>query len=92
YGEQIAIRNFPEAQDRFGPIFFLPPPALGEESQVVASCIEEGCSGIAYFIHHRIVFRTQNVVAMLYTWGEQSSSQLADVVTIARNVSNRMVP
>src|SRR5262249_37056058 len=37
YGEEIAVRNFPEAVDRYGGTFFLNSPGLGQESQALAS-------------------------------------------------------
>lgn len=92
YGEQIAVRNFPESVDRFGLAFFLDPPRLGEESQVLASCIEDGCAATDYKIHIRLVFRNQNIVSVFYTYGDQAMAKLSDVIFAARRVAGRMEP
>jgi hypothetical protein len=92
YSEQVQVQSFPEAVDRFGAVFPLARPSLGEESYVLASCVEEGCSGTTYNIHLRLVFRTANIVSVLYTYGDQNSSSLDSVVFVARHISDRMGP
>jgi hypothetical protein len=90
YGNEVAVRNFPEALDRFGAFFFLPRPAQAEEDQALASCFEEGCNATRYDIHLRLVFRNQNVVSIFYSYGDQLTSSLPEMLLVTRNVVNRM--
>lgn len=90
FKEEAANTNFPESVDRHRGFFPNDMDRLTEEQQQLASCEEEGCSGIRYFIHLRTVMRNANVVSVIYTYGDQQYAGSPDILPNLRKIAERM--
>jgi hypothetical protein len=90
FREESANTNFPESVDRHLGFFENTLERLVEEQRQLASCEEEGCAGIRYFIHLRTVMRNANVVSVLYTYGDQQYAGSPDILPNLRKIAERM--
>lgn len=89
FAAESAVKNFPEAIDRYEGFFIPDKPNLGVESSAIGSC-EGGCNADRYNVHLRLVYRRGNVVSVFYTFGDQLSSSMNIVYYLAKNVADRM--
>lgn len=79
YQDQIKLNEkFPEADKRIGDKFELKGESVGDESQGLSAC-ERGCNfDDEIFGHKRLVFRTYNVVSVVYLYGQLMDEGLTD--------------
>lgn len=81
YAEEVAKQGkMPESKDRVGAQFI--PKEIGQagdEQDSLAAC-NESCNTREYNrLHQRTVFRYQNAVVVLYTWGAPDSASPAQM-------------
>ena len=72
--EEEAAKNdkFPEAKKKVGGLFEFNTAAeedVGQDAQGRSACVSSGCSEDEGEIHRRIVFRVENMVGVIYTFG-----------------------
>ena len=79
YQDQIKLNEkFPEADKRIGDKFELKGDPVGDESQGLSAC-ERSCNFDGDILgHKRLVFRTYNVVSVIYLYGQFMEEGLTD--------------
>ena len=91
FAEQ-AQPGFPEAQEEVGVGQFPmeDPPSVGNENFGWSACNEDCNTEFFRYLHHRYLFRSGNVVGLIYIWGGNQDSSVNQVKVYANAMRDRL--
>lgn len=89
--DEQAQPGFPEARDPVGTDFEMENrPGVGSQTFGWSACNETCNTEKFNRLHHRLVWRTGNVVVVLYTWGGDDQSTVAHIGYVAGQMNSRI--